>query len=119
MDPITEQITGSTLLALDAREIHETTTDEDLRRLEATIRLRPNLGMGALGTPRGMNLAITEEDELLDVQVTYTDGGAQMMHEHLYGVHPADLDTRLESLSHAPRFSWPSPAGVFVLTHGR
>lgn len=104
MDPITTQITGSTLLALDARKIHETTTDEDLRHLEATIRLRPNLGMGELGTPRDMTLAITEEDDLLDVQVTYTDGGVQMMHEHFYGVHPADLDTRLESLSHAPRF---------------
>ena len=105
MDPIAEQITGSTRLALDARQIHETTTAEGLRHLEATIRLRPNLGMGELGTPRDMNLAITEEDDLLDVQVTYTDGGVQMMHEHLYGVYPADLDTRLESLSHAPRFN--------------
>ena len=105
MDPIAEQITGSTRLALDAREIHETTTNEGLRHLEATIRLRPNLGMGELGTPRDMTLAITEEDDLLDVQVTYTNDGAEMMHEHFYGVHPADLDTRLESLSHAPRFN--------------
>lgn len=105
MDPIAEQITGSTRLALDARQIHETTTAEGLRHLEATIRLRPNLGMGAQGTPRDMTLAITEEDDLLDVQVTYTsENGAEMMHEHFYGVHPADLDTRLESLSHAPRF---------------
>ena len=105
MEPIAEQITGSTLLALDAREIHETTTNEGTRHLEATIRLRPNLGMGELGTPRDMNLAIAEEDELLDVQVTYTDDGAEMMHEHFYGVHPDDLDTRLESLSHAPRLN--------------
>lgn len=74
MDPIANQITGSTRIALDARQIHETTTAEGLRHLEATIRLRPNLGMGALGAPRDMNLAITEEDDLLDVQVTYTDG---------------------------------------------
>ncbi|CAL8900603.1 hypothetical protein [Kocuria varians] len=105
MDPIANQITGSTRIALDARQIHETTTAEGLRHLEATIRLRPNLGMGALGAPRDMNLAITEEDELLDVQVTYEDNGAEMMHEHFYGVHPADLDTRLESLSHAPRYN--------------
>lgn len=105
MDPIANQITGSTRIALDARQIHETTTAEGLRHLEATIRLRPNLGMGQLGTPRDMNLAITEEDDLLDVQVTYTDGGVQMMHEHFYGVHPADLDTRLESLSHTPRYN--------------
>lgn len=105
MDPIAEQITGSTRLALDARQIHETTTAEGLRHLEATIRLRPNLGMDRLGAPRDMDLAITEEDELLDVQVTYEDDGAQMMHEHFYGVHPDDLDTRLESLSHAPRFN--------------
>ena len=105
MDPITEQITSSTLLALDAREVHETTTD-DLGHLEATIRLRPNLGMDRLGAPRDMNLAITEEDELLDVQVTYeNENGAEMMHEHFYGVHPDDLDTRLESLSHAPRLN--------------
>lgn len=106
MDPITTQITGSTRLALDAREIHESTTDEGARHLEATIRLRPNLGMGALGAPQDMALAITEEDELLDVQVTYTsENGAPMTHEHFYGVHPADLDTRLESLTHAPRFN--------------
>ena len=105
MDPIATHITGSTRLALDAREIHEATTDEGARHLEATIRLRPNLGMGELGTPRDMTLAITEEDDLLDVQVTYTNDGAEMMHEHFYGVHPADLDTRLESLSHAPRLN--------------
>ncbi len=106
MDPITEQITGATRLALDARQIHETITEEGLRHLEATTRLRPTLGMGALGAPRDMALAITEEDELLDVQVTYSsENGAPMTHEHFYGVHPADLDTRLESLSHAPRFN--------------
>ena len=106
MDPITTQITDTTRLALDAHEIHETTTTDGLSHLEAIIRLRPNLGMGALGTPRDMTLAITEEDDLLDVQVTYTsENGAEMMHEHFYGVHPADLDTRLESLSHAPRFN--------------
>ena len=66
MDPITEQITGATRLALDARQIHETITEEGLRHLEATTRLRPTLGMGALGAPRDMALAITEEDELLD-----------------------------------------------------
>ena len=100
MDPIADQITGSTRLALDAREIHETTTDEGTRHL------RPNLGMGELGTPQDMALAITEEDDLLDVQVTYSSqDGFQMMHEHFYGVHPADLDTRLEALSHAPRFN--------------
>lgn len=52
-----------------------------------------------------MTLAVTEEDELLDVQVTYENAGAEMMHEHFYGVHPDDLDTRLESLSHAPRLN--------------
>ena len=106
MDPITTQITDTTRLALGTHKIHETTTDEDLRHLEAIIRLRSNLGMGAQGTPRDMTLTITEEDDLLDVQVTYTsENGAEMMHEHFYGVHPADLDTRLESLSHAPRFN--------------
>lgn len=105
MDPFTEQITGSTLLALDAREVHEITTTDGLSHVEATIRLRPNLGMGRLGAPRDMTLAVTEEDELLDVQVTYEDDGAEMMHEHFYGVHPDDLDTRLESLSHAPRLN--------------
>lgn len=49
MDPVTEQITGSTLLALDAREVHEITTTDGLSHVEATIRLRPNLGMGRLG----------------------------------------------------------------------
>lgn len=104
MEPIIDQITGSTRIALDITNTDETIT-EDGRRLTATVRLRPKLGMGRLGEPRPMTLTITEEDELLDVQVTYdSDNGAEMMHEHFYGVHPADLDTRLESLSHAPRF---------------
>ena len=106
MDPITTQITDTTRLALDAREIHETTATDGLSHMEAIIRLRPNLGMSALDTPRDMTLAITEEDDLLDVQVTYTsENDAEMMHEHFYGVHPADLDTRLESLSHTPRYN--------------
>ncbi|MDT0120666.1 hypothetical protein [Kocuria sp. PD6] len=106
MGPIATHITGATRLALDTREIHETTTKEGARHLEATIRLRPNLDMGELGTPHDMTLAITEEDAWLDVQVTYSsENGVEMMHEHFYGVHPADLDTRLESLSHAPRFN--------------
>lgn len=57
MDPITTQITDTTRLALDAREIHETTTTDGLSHMEAIIRLRSNLvnghalevkGLGAL-----------------------------------------------------------------------
>lgn len=62
--------------------------------------------MGALGTARAMTLTIAEGDDLLEVKVTYSSGNeVQMMHEHFYGLHPADIDTRLGSLSHAPRFN--------------